>query len=191
MSVLFGMLTADPVLQQEQLESTAVTAHTDTPAYGEMPTGWVQSLTDRNERFVSNQIRLHVFRLRPGDDLMSGIRSYVKQNNIQAAVLLGAVGSLTHASLRYANASDADVLTGHFEVVSITGTAEQGGEHIHLSISKNDGSVVGGHLMSGSKIYTTAEITLGEIVDAKFTRESDKDGSGWDELKIYPANAIN
>ncbi len=40
--------------------------------------------------------------------------------------------------------------------------------------------------MTGSKIYTTGEITLGEIVGARFAREPDPEGSGWEELKIYP-----
>jgi hypothetical protein len=27
---------------------------------------------------------------------------------------------------------------------------------------------------------------LAELVGVKFTRETDKEGSGWDEMKIYP-----
>jgi uncharacterized protein len=127
------------------------------------------------------------FRLRPGDDLMGGIRAYVNANHIQAAVLLSAVGSLTQASIRYANQPEAHIHTGHFEIVSINGTVEETGEHIHLSIATGQGNVLGGHLMTGCKIYTTGEITLGEIVGAHFAREADPDGSGWEELKVYSA----
>jgi uncharacterized protein len=132
-------------------------------------------------------VRIHVFRLRPGDDLLGGIRAYVNANHIQAAVLLSAVGSLTQASIRYANQPEAHIHTGHFEIVSITGTVEEGGEHVHLSIASGQGTMIGGHLMTGCKIYTTGEITLAELIGVDFTRETDTQGSGWDELKIYPS----
>lgn len=108
-------------------------------------------------------------------------------NHIQAAVLLSAVGSLTQASIRYANQPEAHIHTGHFEIVSITGTVEEGGEHMHISIATGQGNLIGGHLMTGCKIYTTGEITLGAIEGVRFTRETDRGGSGWDELKVYPA----
>ena len=111
----------------------------------------------------------------------------MKANHIQAAVLLSAVGSLTQASIRYANQPEAHIHAGHFEIVSITRTVEEGGEHIHLSIATGQGNVIGGHLMTGCKIYTTGEIVLGEIEGIRFARETDQDGSGWDELKVYPA----
>jgi predicted DNA-binding protein with PD1-like motif len=131
-------------------------------------------------------LRIHVFRLRPGDDLLGSIRAYVNANHIQAAVLLSAVGSLTQASIRYANQPEAHIHTGHFEIVSITGTIEEGGEHVHLSIATGQGNMFGGHVMTGCKIYTTGEVTLGEIQGVRFTRETDREGSGWDELKVYP-----
>ena len=152
-----------------------------------LPADWVQKMSDKHETLISDHLRIHVFRLRPGDDLMGGIRAYAQANHIQAAVLLSAVGSLTQASIRYANQQEAHILKGHFEIVSINGTVEDGGEHIHLSIATGQGNVMGGHLMTGCRIYTTGEITLGEVSGARFTRETDTDGSGWDELKVYPA----
>jgi predicted DNA-binding protein with PD1-like motif len=142
---------------------------------------------EHHEAITTDRVRIHVFRLRPGDDLLGSIRAYVKQNHSQAAVLLSSVGSLTQASIRYANQPEAHVHTGHFEIVSITGTVEEGGEHVHLSISTGQGTMIGGHLMTGCKIYTTSEVTLAELVGVRFAREADKEGSGWDELKIYPS----
>ena len=171
--------TGEPVPQSSTLENA--------PTAPELPAGWTKQLTERHEGIVSDHLRVHVFRLRPGDDLLGSIRAYVKANHIQAAVLLSAVGSLTQASIRYANQSEAHLHTGHFEIVSITGTVEEGGEHIHLSIATGQGNMIGGHLMTGCKIYTTGEVTLGEIEGVRFTRETDREGSGWDELKVYPA----
>ena len=157
------------------------------PPLPRFPRDWTKQLAARHEAIVSDHLRIHVFRLRPGDDLLGGIRAYVNANHIQAAVLLSAVGSLTQASIRYANQPEAHIHTGHFEIVSITGTVEEGGEHIHLSIATGQGNMIGGHLMTGCKIYTTGEITLAEIQGVRFTRETDREGSGWDELKVYPA----
>ncbi len=158
----------------------------DAPPAPALPADWTKQLAEQHESIVTDRVRIHVFRLRPGDDLLGGIRAYVNANHIQAAVLLSAVGSLTQASIRYANQPEAHIHTGHFEIVSITGTVEEGGEHVHLSIATGQGTMIGGHLMTGCKIYTTGEITLAELIGVHFTRETDTQGSGWDELKIYP-----
>lgn len=169
----------EPVPESRTLE--------EAPAAPALPADWTVQLAAHHEAIVSDHLRIHVFRLRPGDDLLGGIRAYVNANHLQAAVLLSAVGSLTQASIRYANQPEAHIHTGHFEIVSITGTVEEGGEHIHLSIATGQGNMIGGHLMTGCKIYTTGEITLAEIEGVRFTRETDREGSGWDELRVYPA----
>jgi len=171
--------TSEPVPESRTLATP--------PEAPELPADWSKLLLEHHEAITTDRMRIHVFRLRPGDDLLGSIRAYVNQNHIQAAVILSAVGSFTQASIRYANQQEAHIHTGHFEIVSITGTVEEGGEHVHLSIATGQGNMVGGHLMTGCKIYTTAEVTLAELVGVKFTRETDKEGSGWDELKIYPA----
>lgn len=151
-----------------------------------LPADWTSQLAKKHETIATEKLRIHIFRLRPGDDLLGSIRAYVKANHIHAAVVLSAVGSLTQASIRYANQSEAHIHTGHFEIVSITGTAEEGGEHIHLSIATGEGSMIGGHLLTGCRIYTTAEVTLAEPLGVRFAREIDREGSGWEELKVYP-----
>jgi uncharacterized protein len=171
--------TGEPVPQSWTLENA--------PAAPALPADWAKQLAERHEAITTDQMRVHVFRLRPGDDLLGAIRAYVAANHIQAAVVLSAVGSLTQASIRYANQPEAHIHTGHFEIVSITGTVEEGGEHVHLSVATGQGTMIGGHLMTGCKVYTTAEVTLGELVGVRFARETDTQGSGWDELKMYPA----
>ncbi len=148
---------------------------------------FVAKLAARNEAITDDRMRIHVFRLRPGDDLLESIRTYAQAQHLRAAVVLTAVGSLTQASIRYANQPNASQSSGHFEIVALVGTVEDGGEHLHLSLGAGNGSMIGGHLMSGCKIYTTGEIVLGELQDVRFTRELDKEGSGWEELKVYPA----
>ena len=126
------------------------------------------------------------FRLKPGDDLREGIEKVVQQQKIQAGTLLSAVGSLTTASIRFANQPEATTLNGHFEIVSITGTVSTNGSHIHISVSNETGKTVGGHLAAGNKIYTTAEIIMGILPDLSFQREVDPT-FGYKELVIKPA----
>ena len=72
--------------------------------------------------------------------------------------------------MRLANRSTFNEYEGHFEIVSITGTVSTNGSHIHVSISDGDGVTIGGHLVSGCKIYTTAEIVIAEFDDVIYKR---------------------
>lgn len=129
-------------------------------------------------------MKTHTFRLKPQQDLFGSIQEYVNENNIQAGVVLSAVGSLTHATLRLANRSFYNEYDGHFEIVSITGTVSIHGSHIHISISDGEGKTIGGHLVGGCKIYTTAEIVIAEIEDVIYKRELYENDSGYEELSV-------
>lgn len=69
------------------------------------------------------------------------------------------------------------------EIVSLTGTVSLHGSHLHISLSRRDLSVLGGHLMPGCLVNTTAEIILLELPGLSFTREFDEE-TGYDELSI-------
>ena len=131
-------------------------------------------------------MEFHTFRLRPGQDLFESIEAFVAEHSIQAGVVLSGVGSLTHATLRLANRSEYNEYEGHFEIVAITGTVSIHGSHLHVAISDGDGQTIGGHLVSGCKIYTTAEIVIGAFPEQVYKREPCAD-SGYDELVVYPA----
>ena len=81
------------------------------------------------------------------------------------------VGSLTDYTIRFANQPEGNSDSGHFEVVSLTGTVSTNGSHLHISISDSTGKTIGGHLMPGCKIYTTAEIVLQSTSKYEFTRK--------------------
>jgi predicted DNA-binding protein with PD1-like motif len=126
----------------------------------------------------------YTFRLRPRQDLLDNIDAFVMQNQIEAGCVLSGVGSLTHAVLRFANREVYNELDGYFEIVSITGTVSMHGSHLHIAISDGDGVTIGGHLVSGCKIYTTAEIVIAVFPDLVYKREFAED-SGYDELAVY------
>lgn len=130
-------------------------------------------------------MKSHTFRLKPGADLFDSIEDFVKQNHIEAGCILSSVGSLTHAALRLANRSYYNDYEGHFEIVSMTGTVSIHGSHLHIAISDGDGVTIGGHLVSGCKIYTTAEIVLLELDDVVYKREMYENDSGYEELVVH------
>ena len=130
-------------------------------------------------------MKTHTFRLKPQQDLFDSIEEFIKQNNIEAGCVLSSVGSLTHATLRLANRGYYNDYDGHFEIVSMTGTVSIHGSHIHVAISDGDGVTIGGHLVSGCKIYTTAEIVLLELEDVVYKRELFENDSGYEELVVY------
>ena len=128
-------------------------------------------------------IRTHAFRLKPGADLRKEIEAYVQANRIEAGWIACGVGSLTDYHLRFANQEAGSRGSGHFEIVSLTGTVSVNGSHLHLSLSDSTGRTVGGHLLAENLVYTTAEIVISESPDHVFTRE--KDGSTpWEELQV-------
>ena len=55
--------------------------------------------------------------------------------------------------------------------------------HLHIAVADSAGNVVGGHLMDGCFIYTTAELTVMENHRLKHGREL-CDQSGYEELAI-------
>ncbi len=130
-------------------------------------------------------MKTHTFRLKPTEDLFDSIEAFVAEKNIEAGCVLSSVGSLTHATLRLANRSYYNEYEGHFEIVSMTGTVSIHGSHIHVAISDGDGVTTGGHLVSGCKIYTTAEIVIAELDDAVYKRELLENDSGYEELVVY------
>ncbi|MEJ7911954.1 MAG: PPC domain-containing DNA-binding protein [Chitinophagaceae bacterium] len=127
----------------------------------------------------------HAFRLLPGTDLRQGIQSFVEEKGITAGWVSCCVGSLSTSHIRYANQPEGQKQTGPFEIVSLNGTLSIHGSHLHISISNEAGSMIGGHLLTGNEVYTTAEIIIQEAVHLVFTRGADG-STPWKELQISP-----
>jgi predicted DNA-binding protein with PD1-like motif len=133
----------------------------------------------------NDEVKIHAFRLKPGQDLKQEITAYVQQHKIEAGWIMTCVGSVTQYNLRFANIPDGKKAIGHFEIVSLAGTVSINGSHLHMSVSDSTGATIGGHLLDSNLVYTTAEIVIGEGKQLVFTRE--KDGSTpWEELQIKP-----
>jgi predicted DNA-binding protein with PD1-like motif len=133
---------------------------------------------------AASPVRTYALRLRPGDDLRQQLLAFSQANGIEAGAMMTCVGSLTDVTLRLANQEGAAHYHGHFEIVSLVGTlSATGGSHLHLSVSDSTGRTIGGHLLDGCRIYTTAEIVLSELPALTFTRETDPT-FGYKELTV-------
>lgn len=119
------------------------------------------------------------------DLLFFEIRQLLNENQVEAGVILSAVGSLKQSTIRVP-VIDGDVKYIHPENVEIDalhGTVSSHGCHLHISVSDVDGRVWGGHLKEGNTIRTTCEVVIGIIDDVVFRRTPDE-STGYDELAI-------
>lgn len=130
-------------------------------------------------------VTVYGVRLRPGDDLRPSLMAFAKARGLQAAFVITTVGSVREARLRLANQQSATVFGGPLEIVSLVGTLNGDGAHLHATVSDASGRVYGGHLMDGCPVYTTAEVVLGEASALRFRRALDP-ATTFPELHIEP-----
>lgn len=126
-------------------------------------------------------MKTHAFRLIRGNDLKKEIENYTRYHNIEAGYVACCVGCVYEVGLRLADGKTIFHTSGHYEIVSLTGTLSKDGVHLHISLSGEDGTTIGGHLMEGCLVNTTSEIILHELTDHEFTREFDEN-TGYDEI---------
>ena len=129
----------------------------------------------------SGNWKFHCVRLRRGDDLMLSIRELCREKNIAAGVVLSAVGCISKGRVRDASGVTIREISEHCEIVSLDGTVSAQRCHLHISLSKEDLSTIGGHLCPGCIINTTCELVIGELPGIRFGVEEDAE-TGYDEL---------
>ena len=130
---------------------------------------------------TQGQMIYHCLRLRRGDDLMLSIKELCREKKICAGVVLSAVGCISEGRVRDASGVTIRQIQDHCEIVSLNGTVSQARCHLHIALSKEDLSTIGGHLCTGCIINTTCELVIGEIPGVSFGVEEDPE-TGYDEL---------
>jgi predicted DNA-binding protein with PD1-like motif len=134
-------------------------------------------------------MRAHAFRLTPGTDLQQELARLTEAHGLRAGCILTCVGSLSRARLRMPGAiGEAEVFRSFeepMEIVSLTGTLGPDGLHVHISLARGDGACIGGHLVAGCIVNTTAELVIGELPGVEFRRPLDP-ATGYDELSVRP-----
>jgi uncharacterized protein len=102
-----------------------------------------------------------------GEDLLEGLNAAVRDLGLEAATLQ-LIGGLERAVVGYFDRESGEYLptsTGHVEVTCGLGNVSlRDGDpfiHLHLTLSRPDGSCVGGHAMAGCRVF---------VVEAYFRR---------------------
>ncbi len=122
---------------------------------------------------MTQHITVHALRLHPGQDLKRELDAFAKAQHLQAGFIITCVGSLRKVALRPANQKEPLLREQKMEIVSLVGTLSPDGSHLHISLSDSTGATIGGHLLEGNEVYTTAEIVIGEGEQLQFHREID------------------
>ena len=135
----------------------------------------------------SGPLRCHCVRLHRGEDLLLSIRQLAQQAGIRAGVVLSAVGCISQGRVRDASGVSLQDIPEHCEIVSLNGTVSAARCHLHIALSREDLSTIGGHLTEGCIINTTCELVIAELPGLSFGVEQDAE-TGYDEL-IFERNA--
>ena len=113
--------------------------------------------------------KIHVFRVRPGQDLLAEITRYCAANSLTSGIVLGIIGSAAKATLNFLHSLPGNYgpedFSGPLEIVAAQGSVALRDKdtivHIHIQLSDVKGCY-GGHLVS-AEIFSTAEVVIGEL----------------------------
>lgn len=120
-------------------------------------------------------------RLHRGDDLLKEIKKIASEEKLDAAVVLSAVGCVSRARVRDASGVNIKEINEGCEIVSLNGTISELRTHLHIALSKEDLTTVGGHLVEGCVINTTCELVIQELAGWSYEIEQDSE-TGYDEI---------
>jgi len=132
--------------------------------------------------------KIHVFRIKPEQELASEIAHYCRQNSISSGVVIGIIGSVESARLNFLRELPGKYETkeykGPLEIVCAQGSiALKDAElitHVHIQLAGPD-ECRGGHLVE-AKVFSTAEVVIGEL-DYQLHRYTDP-YTGLNELQF-------
>lgn len=139
-------------------------------------------------------MRTHAFRLTPGTDLKAELQRLTGAHALRAGCVVTCVGSLSRSRLRMPGAAgETDVFASFaepMEIISLAGTLCPEGLHLHICLARRDASCIGGHVVEGCIVSTTAELVIGDLAEVEFRRPLDP-ATGYNELSIRPTGAGN
>jgi predicted DNA-binding protein with PD1-like motif len=128
-------------------------------------------------------LRTVPLRLSPGCDLRQEIERAASDLPGQCGFVLCGIGSLSRASLRFADVASPTVFVEPLEVLSLSGSVTPEGAHLHAAVATGSGQVLGGHVAYGCVVRTTAEVLVAALPDWRLWREHDP-ATGYMELNV-------
>ena len=125
--------------------------------------------------------RVVILRFKFDTDLLAGIEKMVKQEKIKHAVILAGAGSVRGYQVHQVSNSTFPSKnmfvkdpTAPADLIGMNGYIMDGRIHAHVTLANPDKSF-GGHLESGTNVFTFAIVTLGVLKDgADFSHLDDK-----------------
>ena len=103
------------------------------------------------------------------------------EKNIKSGFVASGVGCISKGRIRDASGVTIRDINEDCEIVSLNGTVSAQRCHVHIALSKEDMSTIGGHLCKGCIINTTCELIIVEIPEVFIDIEDDPK-TGYDEL---------
>jgi len=123
--------------------------------------------------------RVIVAKIEPNEDLFDAIKELIKKHKIKSG-LINVIGALKQFTIGYFNIEkkkyNFKTFDEDIELISCMGNiAFKDNEpiiHLHVSVGKDDYSIIGGHLSQPSVVSITAEVYIYEI-NQTLTRAND------------------
>jgi len=122
--------------------------------------------------------KIHVFRVKPKQELLSSITAYCRERNITSGIVVGIIGSVEKAKLNFITKLpgkyESKDYSGPLEIVCAQGSVATKDDslivHIHVQLSSQE-ICRGGHLAEAT-VFTTAEVVIAEL-DYQLKRQTD------------------
>jgi len=126
-----------------------------------------------NAYAISGQFqRILILRFKYQTDLLAGLRTMVQQEKIRNAVILSGIGSVRNyrvhtVSNRTFPSKNVFVTdsTGSADIAGMNGYIIEGRVHAHITLADSS-HAFGGHLESGTNVFTFAIVTVGVLPDS-------------------------
>ena len=100
------------------------------------------------------------YNLSSGTDVYNSLNELQKDND-SISFLISAVGDLSTVSFKCPLNEKPVILNKKLEIITLTGYLNDSGSHIHISVSDENCSVFGGHLLPGTIVFKSLDILLG------------------------------
>jgi len=134
--------------------------------------------------------KVHVLQFQYGDMLLEGIEEYVKNENIQNAVIMTGLGTLDRCRVHYvasigfpAQDTMQEWIDEPIGVAGMSGIIANGQPHIHMVFSaySGDSKTFTGHLEHGCRVLYRVEMAIVEVDGLELERV--KNEKGIEELR--------
>tara|TARA_Y100001968_G_scaffold106171_1_gene96038 strand:- start:735 stop:1346 length:612 start_codon:yes stop_codon:yes gene_type:complete len=106
------------------------------------------------------------YKLSSGADLYNSLNELQLYHN-STSFLISAVGDLSKVSFKCPLNQKPIILEKKLEIITLSGYLTSTDSHLHISVSDNNCSVFGGHLLSGTIVQKSLDILLGVIPNLK------------------------